>query len=400
MNYGTHENGNQGSPVSGREPDASPNRADRTTTLPSVTPNGIGEETTPARRGGGCRAAIHEFYERNLGLFLVFAAQTFGSVMNTAAKLLTDKDSPNPFHALHVIFVRMSATTVIGLLYMWYKKVPGFPFGPRNMVGLLIMRGISGFIGLFGLYYSLSYIEISDSTAINFLIPTWTAILCYVWMKESYRIQEALSGLLSLGGVLLIARPSFLFGPPNPVTQPIGDSTATTPGVDNSQRAFAIVCSILATFAAATAYTTIRVIGTRVHSLISVNYFAMLSTVGSFMIILIHPEFHFILPQGVEQWSLLLVIAVSGFLLQFLLTEGLQREKGGRATNMIYFQMVLALIIERVIWGTTPPPLSLVGSALIIGSAIWLSLQKPKTKPAAAVNEETGLLAEGRRAES
>lgn len=33
--------------------------------------------------------------------------------------------------------------------------------------------------------------------------------------------------------------------------------------------------------------------------------------------------------------ALLVAIGIAGFLLQFLITEGLQREKGGRATNLI-----------------------------------------------------------------
>ena len=100
------------------------------------------------------------------------------------------------------------------------------------------------------------------------------------------------------------------------------------------QRTIAVICSILGTFAAATAYSTIRVIGKRVHSLISVNYFAGLSTIASCLIILVHPDLEFIFPKGALQWTLLVIIGISGFLLQFLLTEGLQREKGGRATNM------------------------------------------------------------------
>lgn len=69
------------------------------------------------------------------------------------------------------------------------------------------------------------------------------------------------------------------------------------------QRAIAVICSILGTFAAATAYSTIRVIGKRVHSLISVNYFAVLSTLGSAVVILAHPDLHFILPRGALQWQ-------------------------------------------------------------------------------------------------
>ncbi|GAW17883.1 hypothetical protein ANO14919_073500 [Xylariales sp. No.14919] len=404
MGYGTQDDGRVGSPGAERhDPVASP----IPTSPPAGASDGPDGEATPARGGGRVWGHLNEFYERNFGLFLVFSAQTFGSVMNTAAKLLTAKDSPNQFHALHIIFVRMFATSILGTLYMWYHKVPDFPLGPRNMFGLLVMRGTAGFCGLFGLYYSLSYLEISDATAISFLVPTWTAILCYVWLKEPYRIQEAFSGLISLAGVLLIARPAFLFGSPSAAVPDDGNVTMTVFTVDGSQdgspvvgspsspqRTLAVICSILGTFAAATAYGTIRVIGKRVHSLISVNYFAVMSTLVSGVIILVHPDLHFILPKGALQWVLLLIIGVSGFLLQFLLTEGLQREKGGRATNVTYFQMVLALIIERIIWGTTPPVLSLVGSVLIICAAIWLSLQKakPSKERTAAADEETSLL--------
>lgn len=38
--------------------------------------------------------------------------------------------------------------------------------------------------------------------------------------------------------------------------------------------------------------------------------------------------------------------------------------------------MIFALIIERVVWGTTPPITSLIGGGLIIGAAVWVSLQK------------------------
>lgn len=56
--------------------------------------------------------------------------------------------------------------------------------------------------------------------------------------------------------------------------------------------------------------------------------------------------------------------------------------------------MVFALILERVVWGTTPPAESLFGSALIIGSAIWVSLQKNRAanKEAPVVDEERSLL--------
>ncbi|KAI3339369.1 hypothetical protein F4824DRAFT_457019 [Ustulina deusta] len=416
MGYGTQASGREGSAGAERHnPVASPS-SPHPASPPAICSDGTDEAARSVQESGRYWRHVHEFYERNIGLLLVFLAQTFGSVMNTAAKLLTASDSPNQFHALHIIFVRMFVTAILGTLYMWYKKTPDFPLGPRNMFGFLVLRGTAGFFGLFGLYYSLSYLEISDATAISFLVPTWTALLCYVWLQEPYRIREAFSGLTSLAGVLLIARPAFLFGSASVPVLDVGNATMMmtmfmadgpqegSPVVgspSSPQRTLAVICSIVGTFAAATAYSTIRVIGKRAHSLISVNYFAGLSTIVSGLIILVHPDLTFIVPKGAMQWILLLVIGVAGFLLQFLLTEGLQREKGGRATNMTYFQMVLALIIERVIWGTTPPVLSLVGSGLIISAAIWLSLQKAKAdevkERTALINEETSLLGPGRR---
>ncbi|KAI0138736.1 hypothetical protein F4776DRAFT_663104 [Hypoxylon sp. NC0597] len=347
---------------------------------------------------------LRGFYERNIGLFFVFLAQVFASLMTMTTRLL-ETGFEKKFHALQIIFVRMLATAILGSLYMWYKKVPDFPLGRRDIRGLLVLRGLAGFTGLFCSYYSLAYLNIADATVISFLVPTMTAFICFIALKEPFTAREAIAGFIAFSGVLFIARPTFLF-PQEGEEQPEDEGTrlfmadqpkGIVPSVPATpaQRSLAVLLAVIGTFGAAAAYSTIRVIGKRAHSLVSVNYFAVLATVGSFIIILVVPDLHFEIPENAVQWSLLVAIGVAGFLLQFLLTEGLQREKAGRATNLIYTQMVFALILERVVWGTTPPVESLFGSALIIGSAIWVSLQKNKTpspQKAVAVDEEQSLL--------
>ncbi len=57
--------------------------------------------------------------------------------------------------------------------------------------------------------------------------------------------------------------------------------------------------------------------------------------------------------------------------------------------------MVFALILERIVWGTTPPVESFVGSAFIIGAAIWISVQKKVQsvqKTTVVPDEESSLL--------
>lgn len=108
------------------------------------------------------------------------------------------------FHALQIIFVRMLATALIGSFYMWREKVPDFPLGPRNVRGLLVLRGMAGSVGLFGLYCkngsalfkeyklmnradSLSYLDVSDATVITFLVPTLTAFIAWVALRVSHQ---------------------------------------------------------------------------------------------------------------------------------------------------------------------------------------------------------------------
>ncbi|CEF76234.1 unnamed protein product [Fusarium graminearum] len=337
---------------------------------------------------------LQDVYSQNIGLFYVLLAQLFASIMSMTTRLLAT-GFETKFHALQIIFVRMLATALIGSFYMWREKVPDFPLGPRNVRGLLVLRGMAGSVGLFGLYYSLSYLDVSDATVITFLVPTLTAFIAWVALREPFTLNEALAGLIAFTGVLFVARPAFLF-PHNDsfLTGSSSDNESAARGILSAvkatphERTIAICCSIFGSIAAATAYSTIRVIGKRAHSLVSVNYFAVLATISSFLIITIHPDLQFEIPKSLAEWAILLSIGVSGFLFQVLLTEGLQREKAGRATNLIYVQLVYAVIIDRVIWGTVPPPASFIGSALIIGSAIWVALQKKVSSELKPVSDE------------
>lgn len=72
---------------------------------------------------------------------------------------------------------------------------------------------------------------------------------------------------------------------------------------------------------------------------------------------------------------------------QFLLAAGLQYEKSSRATNMVYMQMLFALSFDKLIWGTTPGALSIVGSSLILGSAIYVAMHKENPTKAESFGE-------------
>lgn len=90
--------------------------------------------------------------ENNRGIMLVLLSQFFGSLMSLTTRILETGYPEQRFHALQILFVRQSITSMLVYVWMWRMKVENAPFGPREVRGLLIARGVGGFFGVFGLY--------------------------------------------------------------------------------------------------------------------------------------------------------------------------------------------------------------------------------------------------------
>ncbi|KIN08591.1 hypothetical protein OIDMADRAFT_153070 [Oidiodendron maius Zn] len=329
----------------------------------------------------------------NKGMFLILLAEIAGSSMDAMVRFL--QQGGRGMHPFQVIVARMGMTFVLSTIYMWWTKVPHFPFGDGKVRGWLILRALFGFSGLFCLYYSVHYLPLAEATIFRFLVPLVTAWACSVFLGQAFTRKELLAGVIAFIGVVFVAHPAGIFGP---IDDDVGASKKD--GIDEvtpTQRLVAITVSIAGIFGASGAYTTIRIIGDRAHALMSVNYFAIIATIGSTFALLVTPGIGFVMPEGAREWTLLLLLGVLGFVLQFLLTAGLQLDKSSKATSMLYTQVVFALTFDWAIWGVLPGSLSILGGSIVIVSTLWAALQK--TQPAktispksSTVDEETALL--------
>jgi drug/metabolite transporter (DMT)-like permease len=190
----------------------------------------------------------------------------------------------------------------------------------------------------------------------------------------------------------VIARPDQLwFNSSTDVAKEIDGISAVTP----VQRLWAIIAVLVSNFGAATAFTTIRVIGSRAHSLLSVNYYALISTLisGAILFTPFFPSVAFRLPNSGHEWSLLIGIGVFGFGLQFAMTAGLIRDNSPRATNMMYSSVVFGLVADYAIWGLIPLWSSWVGGAIVCSAVVWVAMQKADdTVESKESSEEYGLV--------
>ena len=235
----------------------------------------------------------------------------------------------------------------------------------------------------------------SDATVITFLAPIATCWVCSILIHEPFTRSEQVAGLISFFGVVLIARPTSLLPSstdPAPAGSGMADGLASTnstqaigdlQGLNNvtsAQRLSAVGVALMGVLGATCAYTTIRWIGKRAHPLISVNYFAAWSTIVSIVALLTLPGIGFRLPASPRQWIYLIFLGTCGFIMQFMLTAGLAYEKSSRATNMVYTQMLFALAFDKLVWNTTPGLLSILGSSLILSSALYVAVRNNKAK--------------------
>jgi len=353
------------------------------------------------------RTVLKGFWHRNSGLLLVSVSQLFGALMNVTTRLLElEGEGMHPFQ---VLFARMALTTLFCCAWMWWKKTPDFPLGVKGIRLLLVARGLTGFFGIFGMYYSLQYLPVADAVVLTFLAPSVASYACFLFLKEPFSRSAQYASLVSLVGVVLIARPTSFFSNSSPPTTEFPDYNATNPEPydanfpvpTSAQRLSAVAVAMLGVLGSAGAFTAIRWIGNRAHPLISVNYFAVWCTVVSTCALSLSKPLGlsstlaFALPANLRQWSMLLFLGVCGFIMQFLLTKGLAaggRDNGARATNMIYTNMLFALALDKLVFGQSPGWWSLGGSGLILGSAMFVALQQQRGAPQVrGADEEVGI---------
>lgn len=287
----------------------------------------------PATPPRGIKGRLQQFWVRNKGLSYMLVAQVFGTLMNVTTRLLeVEGNKGKGLHPFQILFARMGITFVLASSYMFWKKTPHFPLGLKEVRWLLVARGFGGFAGVFGMYYSLLYLPLADATVITFLSPSLACWACSILIKEPFTRVEKIGGLVSLVGVILIARPSSLFAaslgstdtPPatGDPDSPFPATNTTIPADASSyenvtpvQRLSAVGIALIGVLGSATAYTTIRWIGKRAHPLISVNYFAAGCFLVSIVMQSILPGVGFLLPADAKEWGYLFFLGTCGFVM-------------------------------------------------------------------------------------
>lgn len=290
-----------------------------------------------------------------LGLFYAFLSTVFFSIIALLVKTIQG------IHAIEISAIRCFFQMLFITPLLIYNKT-GF-LGPRDKRIYLILRGFLGSNAMILLFYAVQQMPLADATVIMFSNPVFTSLLAWIFLKEKCSIWDCVFTVFTLTGVILIARPPFLFG------EHLGGIEGNyTNHVKGTIAAFA------GAIGAACTFVILRKLGKSVHYYLSVWYYAVIGLLQCIITVSILGEWR--LPVcGRDRW-LLVLIAILGIAGQTFLTKALQNEKAGPVSLMRTVDVILAFIFQFIFFNRAPTWWTLGGALCIVLSTSGVAFRK------------------------
>lgn len=283
------------------------------------------------------------FQQVPLGLRYMLLSSLGFSLMAVTVKLASQQGLP----LMEIVAARALVSLVLSYTDVRRKGIS--PWGHNKP--LLVARAIVGTIALMGAYYAVTAMPLADATVLQYLHPMFTAIIAMLFLKERIHGATLICIVLSLGGLLAIARPEFLFG-----------------SLHASFSWLALAAALLGAFGSAIAYVLVRKLSQSEDTSVIIFYFPFVALPVSLLLL----WDRFVWPQG-EQWLILILVGVFTQLGQIGITKAMQTETAGKATAYSYVQVVFAALLGWCIFEEVPEFWTYLGAGLIVfGAAINL----------------------------
>jgi drug/metabolite transporter (DMT)-like permease len=240
-----------------------------------------------------------------------------------------------------VLFSR-SSTSLVGAS-LAILPAAGFAVFRTKRLRAHFMRGISQASSQAFLLIAFSLMPLASAVAINFSAPLFATVAAVIFLKEPVGAVRWGALLVGFMGVLLVAGP----------------------GADTFQSGslFALCNAVL--------FGTVTV-GVR-----GMTATESAETLTMYQMVVLTAMFALALPIGfiVPTWVDLLAMILNGLanaLGQFWWTRALHLAPTSAVVPFNYFSLVWAICLGFLVWGDIPSPMLLAGSAIVVGSGMFL----------------------------
>ena len=144
-------------------------------------------------------------FKSGLGLFLTTASGVLFAIASLFVKL-----SNTSIPAFEIVFFRLVVQILLVLPAAVWAKAD--LLGEKKQRPYLVCFGAVNFASISCIYVSFTKLPLGDATVCISTTPIFTALLAYVFLKESWHFFDAVATFVCITGVVLITRPIFIFG--------------------------------------------------------------------------------------------------------------------------------------------------------------------------------------------
>lgn len=272
---------------------------------------------------------------RKQGILYIILAGFFFALMTFFVRMSGDLPT------MEKVFFRNAVAAVIATVTLIRSKVKFTPTG-SSILGLFL-RSLCGTVGLICNFYAIDRLNIADANILNKLSPFFAIIMSTFILREKANKIEWLCVLVAFTGALFVVKPSF-----------------------QMQSVYALI-GVLGGLGAGTAYTFVRKLGKEgVPGPVIVLCFSVFSCLVSLPFLVTG-----FVPMTSGQLVFLLLAGISAAGGQFCITKAYTKAPAKEISVFDYTQVIFAALLGLVFLGQIPDILSIIGYAVIIGSAVF-----------------------------
>lgn len=266
-------------------------------------------------------------------LYIILSAFCF-ALMNLFIRLTGDVPT------LQKCFFRNFFAMVIAVVTLIKTKTP-FKIGKGN-AKYLVIRSVSGGLGMMCNFYAVDHIDISDASILNKLSPFFAIIFSIFVINEKANKYEWLAVICAFIGALFVVKPKF------------------------SADALPAFAGVAGGLGAGLAYAFVRKLGIRgENSMIVVAFFSCFTT------LLLTPNLILnYTPMTAKQWMFLCLTGFAAAGGQIGITSAYSKAPAKELSVYDFSIVIFAAILGFIFLGQIPDYLSVIGYVIIIGTAI------------------------------
>lgn len=266
-------------------------------------------------------------------LFIIISAFCF-ALMNLFIRLSGDVPT------LQKCFFRnfFALVVAVGTLV---KSGTKFKIGKGNVKYLLI-RSISGGVGMICNFYAVDHLAISDASILNKLSPFFAIIFSYFILKETAGAFDWISVIVTFVGAMFVVKPSF------------------------SLEVIPAAAGFIGGLGAGLAYTFVRKLGMRgENSMIIVAFFSGFTSLMFLPYLILRYQ-----PMSGKQWLFLILTGIAAAGGQIFITKAYSKAPAKEISVYDFSIVLFAALFGFMFLRQVPDILSFVGYIIIIGIAV------------------------------